>query len=86
MSLENLKSLVKEKKIIVGSDETIKAIRNGTAKEVFISSNCSEELKERLIKYCKLSKCEINILKDDSKELGAICKKPFSINICFSKK
>jgi|TARA_Y100000034_G_scaffold81623_1_gene97848 large subunit ribosomal protein L30e len=86
MSLENLKNLVKEKKIKVGSDETIKSVRNGTAKEVFISSNCQKELKEKLVKYGKIAKCEINILKEDSKDLGAICKKPFSINMCFSEK
>jgi|TARA_Y100000034_G_scaffold133156_1_gene197903 large subunit ribosomal protein L30e len=86
MSTSDLKNLIKEKKVKIGSEVTIKAIRDGNAKEVFISSNCPNELKKRLEKYCEISKCKINLLKENSKELGDICKKPFSINICYSIK
>ncbi len=86
MSLDNLKKVLKEGKLKIGADETLKSLKKMEAKEVFVSSSCPEELLEKIEKYCVLGGCTVSKLKENSKELGAACKKPFSINICCSIK
>jgi large subunit ribosomal protein L30e len=86
MSLENLRNALKEKKLKLGTSETLKFIRKSKAKEVFVSSNCPDNLIKDLEKYCEISKCKLYKLKENSKDLGAICKKPFSISMCCSIK
>ena len=39
MSIDNLKKAIKEKKLIIGTERTIKALKMGEAKEVFISKS-----------------------------------------------
>jgi len=86
MSLTELKKVLKEGKLKIGTDETLKFLKQGKVEEVFVSSNCSEDIMGRVEKYCELSECKISKLKENSKELGAVCKKPFSINMCCSIK
>ncbi|MBT3691299.1 50S ribosomal protein L30e [Candidatus Woesearchaeota archaeon] len=80
--MDNLKKALKDNKLIVGSDETLKLLKKGKTKEAFVSSNCQAESLNSLEKYCEINKCKLDKLKENSKELGAICKKPFSINMC----
>jgi large subunit ribosomal protein L30e len=82
MSLTSLRDALKEKKIKFGVEEAKKLIKRGEVKEIFISSNCVLEVKEELKKYCEISGCKVNNLKESSKDLGAICRKPFSISVC----
>ncbi len=86
MSMDNLKKALKDDTLIIGSDETLKLLKKGKVKEVFVSSNCQEDAMNSLEKYCEIGKCKLEKLKENSKELGAICKKPFSINMCCIKK
>ena len=37
MSLDNLKKVIKEKKLIIGTERTLKALKQGTIKEVLKS-------------------------------------------------
>ena len=82
MSLIELKKALKDGKLNIGTEETIKLLKNKKVKEVFVSSNCSEDVKDRIKKYCKISECKFSQLEENSKDLGAICKKPFSISVC----
>jgi ribosomal protein L30E len=82
MSLVQLKKALESKKLKIGIEETVKLLKNKKVKEVFVSSTCSEDTKKTLKKYCKLSDCKFSELKEDSKDLGAVCKKLFSISVC----
>ena len=81
MSLEDLKKALKEKTITFGTDKTLKMLRNGTVKKVFLSSNCTKEIEDTINNYAKLNKVEIIKLKQQSDEIGLTCKKPFSISV-----
>ncbi|MBU4501961.1 MAG: ribosomal L7Ae/L30e/S12e/Gadd45 family protein [Nanoarchaeota archaeon] len=81
MSLAELKKALKEKTITFGTDKTLKMLRNGTAKKVFLASNCTQETKETIAHYAKLNSVEIVIMKQPSDEMGLTCKKPFSIAV-----
>ena len=82
MSLDNLKKAIKEKKLVIGTDRTLKLLKTNKAKEVFISKNCPETLRKRIKNYGEINKIKITELDNTNEEIGSLCKKPFSINIC----
>jgi large subunit ribosomal protein L30e len=82
MSLDNLKKVIKGKKLIIGTERTLKALKQGTIKEVFVSKNCPENLKKQIKKYGEISGILISELEETNEEIGTLCKKPFSVNLC----
>ena len=82
--IEKIQKAIDEGKVIIGTKETIKAIKNGKVKEVFLASNTLESVRENIEKYAKIAGIKVNILEQDNSALGALCKKPFSITVlCF---
>ena len=83
MSLKNLRSALKEGKLVVGSGSTIRALKGGKVKEVFVAKNCPDSVKIELKELVEISKATLTELDVTNEELGATCKKPFSINCCY---
>lgn len=81
MSTKKLKKALEEKNVIFGSEETIKKLKHGKLKIVFVSSNCKEEVKERIKHYCEVGKVELIEMEEANDEIGVICKKPFPISV-----
>jgi large subunit ribosomal protein L30e len=82
MSLIELRKGLKEEKVVFGTERTEKLLKEGKVKEVFMASNVAEEVSEVMGRYCDISGCKLNKLAENSKDLGAICKKPFAITVC----
>jgi large subunit ribosomal protein L30e len=82
MSLDNLKKAIKEDKLIIGTERTLKSLKKGIVKEVFVSKNCPEDLKNQIKKYVEISGIKISELEETNLEIGTLCKKPFSVNLC----
>ncbi|MBI2129261.1 ribosomal L7Ae/L30e/S12e/Gadd45 family protein [Candidatus Woesearchaeota archaeon] len=78
---EEIKKLAKSKKLIIGCERAIKLLKNKTAEKIFISANCPDGIKKDLKKYCSLSGANFIDLKQNNEELGALCKKPFSVAV-----
>ncbi len=76
-----LRKLLKEKKLIIGSERTLKALKLGKLEKVFVSLNCPAKVKESIKHYSKLSKAAISQLKYPNDELGILCKRPYSISV-----
>lgn len=86
MTVAELKKLVGNKKLILGADRTIKDLKRGEAKKVFLASNCKKETKEDILHYAKTHKIEVSQLDVNNEELGVIVKKPFAVSvICLLK-
>ncbi len=83
MSLKKLRDALKEGKLFVGTGVTIKALKKGKVKEVFVSKNCLSPVKEEVKRLAEISKAEYTELELTNEELGATCKKPFSIDCCY---
>lgn len=79
--INEIKKALKNKKIIIGTERTIKNLRLGKISKVFLTSNCPEDVKKNIKYYSKLAKVEVIQLKQPNDELGALCKKPFSISV-----
>ena len=82
MSLDNLKKAIKEKKLIIGTEETIKSLKKGEVKEVFVAKNCPGILRRKVKSYSEIIGATFSELEETNEEIGSICKKPFSINLC----
>jgi large subunit ribosomal protein L30e len=76
-----IKKLIKAKKLVIGTERTIKNLKLGRVEKVIISSNCSENVLNDLNYYAGLGKTETVKVNYPNDELGVICKKPFSISV-----
>lgn len=81
MSMEELRKALKEKTLTYGSKEAIQNLRNGKAKAVLISSNCSKITKSTLERYAKLAGAKLIELTHPSSELALLCKRGHSISV-----
>jgi large subunit ribosomal protein L30e len=79
--LSEIKNAIKGKKIMIGTDKTIKALKLGKLSKVFLASNASEGVMEKIERYSKLTNTKVIKLKIQNDELGSVCKKPFSISV-----
>ena len=86
MSLAELKKIVGDKKLILGVDRTIKALRKGNLKKIFISANCAERTKETIETNSKLFKVDVSQLKISNEEFGVVVKKPFAVSVASLQK
>jgi ribosomal protein L30E len=77
MSLEELKKALKEKNIVFGTERTLKNLKLGKCKKVFLSSNCPERVRGEIKGY----DVEVIELKEPNTELALICKKPHPISV-----
>lgn len=80
-AISEIKKLIGSKKMIIGTRQTLKNIKRGDIKKVFVSANCPDHLKQDLTYYGKLGSIEVVELEQANDELGSICKKGFSISV-----
>lgn len=82
--IEDLKKLIKSKKVIIGSELVLNGLRTGKAAKVFIASNCKKETLSDIEHYSKVTGVELMKLPYPNDELGVLCKKPFAISVLAS--
>ena len=78
MSIVKLKKALKEQKVIFGTQRTLKNIKLGHTKVVFLASNCQEDIKKQIKSYKNIEIIELKIPND---EVAMICKRPHSISV-----
>ena len=77
---QKLRTTVKTGKLVLGSKNVIKLLLNGTAKLIILSDNCSNEVKEKIVYYCKLADVPYHIAEASGLDMGAACGKPFTVS------
>lgn len=75
----DLREDLKKKKPVLGLDRTIKKIRGKQISRVYVATN--SHAKEQLIHLGKVMNVEVIFVQENSKELGVLCKKPFSVSV-----
>ncbi len=73
--------LRKAENLVYGSEETLKMVRKGQIRAVFIASNCNLAVKNDLERLCNLNNLKCVVLSQPSDEVGTICRKPFPISV-----
>jgi ribosomal protein L30E len=84
--IEDFKKLVKEGKVFIGTQETVKHLKRGEVSKVFVSSNCPDSVRDDIKTYAQSDKVDVEELKVPNEELGVLCKKQFSISVIGVKK
>ena len=78
--VKEIKEAIESNKIILGTKRTLK---EKNLKKIIIASNCPEETKNRLKTKKDIT---IETFENSNLELGAICKKPFTVSVLSIKK
>ena len=81
VTIDEIKRLLKSKKLIIGTERTAKELKLGKLVKVYLSKNSPKSVRADLSHYGKLSSIEVVNLKYSNEEIGEICKKPFSISV-----
>lgn len=78
--MKNFKKDLKEKNIIYGRNRCMKKLMNEEVKKVYIAKDCTNGLKKeiRILAGENIGVIELDI---ESKEIGALMKKSFSISV-----
>ena len=79
--MEDIVKNIKTGKLLIGSKQTIKALRKGEITKVFLASNCPEMIVDDLTHYCDLASVAVEKLNVACDELGTVCKKPFLVSV-----
>lgn len=80
---DEIRDSLKSGKAVIGTEETMKELKKGKLSRVLVSSNCPQSVRSTIKRYAKEvnEQLEVRELEKTNNELGAICKKPFSISI-----
>ncbi len=75
-----LNLVIKSGKFKIGYRNTIKCMRNGTAKLILISNNCPAIRRTELEYYAALCKSDVHNFEGNNIELGTACGKLFAVS------
>lgn len=85
-TIAEIKKLVKEGKLVVGADKTLKLLKAGALSKIYLAANCPAQLRQDIEHYTGIGEVEVVDTGLQNEELGDICKKPFSIAVMCLKK
>jgi ribosomal protein L30E len=68
---------LKEKNIIFGTEKTLKNLKNGKCKKVFLSSNCPDRIRKEIKDF----DVEVIELKEPNTEIALVCKRPHPVSV-----
>ena len=80
-TINEIKKLLNDERLIIGTERTMKALRQGSLEKVYLAANPAADIKADLERHAALGgfeKVELDVTND---ELGTLCKKPFPISI-----
>ncbi|MCK4967530.1 MAG: ribosomal L7Ae/L30e/S12e/Gadd45 family protein [Candidatus Aenigmarchaeota archaeon] len=72
-----IKNAIIEKTIIIGTNKTLKALEKKEIKQVVIANTCPKDIIDKVNNDSK--KLKITSVNISAKNLGVICRKPFSV-------
>jgi len=81
MAVDVLIKADKERKLIKGFKESLKALKSGKTTELFVTKSCSDMMKRELKESADLAKIKLTELDVTSEQLSAQLKKPFTITV-----
>ncbi|MBW2982988.1 ribosomal L7Ae/L30e/S12e/Gadd45 family protein [Candidatus Woesearchaeota archaeon] len=80
-AISEIKKLLNDERLIIGTERTMKALRQGSLEKVYLAANPAADVKADLERYAgmgNLDKVDLDVTND---ELGTLCRKPFPISI-----
>ncbi|NQU98619.1 ribosomal L7Ae/L30e/S12e/Gadd45 family protein [Candidatus Woesearchaeota archaeon] len=81
MTVAEIKKLLGNEKLVIGTDRVLKNLKLGKIEKVFLSSNCNSGTVADVKQYASFEEVTVEELDMPNDELGVFCKKPFSVSI-----
>jgi|TARA_Y100000310_G_C20355060_1_gene656233 ribosomal protein L30E len=81
MSLDDLKTALKKEKLVFGSNQAIKNIKNEKTKVVFLASNCEKEIEENIKHYTNQTNIKVITINKQKSEISVFCKKNYPVSV-----
>lgn len=79
--VKEIRALLGSEKLLLGTQRTMKALRQGKIAKIYLASNADAKVVEDIEHYQGISGVEVEKLKETNEELGTICKKGFSVSV-----
>lgn len=79
--LDEVRAAIKEKNVVIGTDETMKLLRKEKVKKVYLASNVGAGVRQDMQHYGAIGQVPVVDLDITNEQLGTLCKKPFSISV-----
>ncbi|RLG18667.1 50S ribosomal protein L30e [Nanoarchaeota archaeon] len=77
----DLKDALKDGKIILGTKETLKALREGKVDRIIIARDAKPEVKQIIEHNAKVAGVNVEIFDGTNKDLGVFCGVPFIVTV-----
>lgn len=81
MSLTTLREALRAQKLTFGARETLRRVKMGKTKVVFLAKDCRDDVRKTLSYYSTLEKLEIVQMEQGSREIAQLCKKNFPVSV-----
>ncbi len=79
--LDEIRGVLKDGNAIIGTERTMKLLRQGKIKKIFLAANTNERVRGDIKHYSKIDSVAVVELGINNEELGTLCRKPFSISV-----
>ena len=76
---EDIKKAIEKKTLIIGSNSTIKKLKQGKLSKIILSNNSPSNFKEEILHLAKLSNVDVVESEKNNEGLGILCRKQFKI-------
>lgn len=86
ITTEQIRKLIEEKKVTIGTTATMKALKVDKLKTIVLANNAAAQTADAAKRYAAMTGVPIDGLSVPNDELGVMCKKPFSIAMLGIKK
>ncbi|MBI4739387.1 ribosomal L7Ae/L30e/S12e/Gadd45 family protein [Candidatus Woesearchaeota archaeon] len=84
--IAEIKKLLKNDKLVIGKEETVKGLKRSEVEKVFFTQNCDKTVRGDIVYYAQLSSVPVIELATSNTELGQVCKKPYAISVLAVRK
>jgi len=81
MSVAQLREALRSQKLVVGTRQTLRNLKRGKVKVVFLSKDCHPHTKETISYYSTLGKVQIIPMEQGGREIAQLCKKNFPVSV-----
>jgi len=81
-----IKNAIKENRVVLGYDRTIKEIKTKKPKLVIYANNIPKDKLKNIIYNTKIAKIDVEKYPDDNVNLGLVCGKPFPVSVLVIKR
>jgi len=81
-----IKKLSETKKLVLGTNVTLKELKKGNLTKIYVSSNTPQGVRDDIEHYANMVKVPVSNIPVSNEEFGIICKKSFLISVAGERK